>query len=79
MIGFMQLPFGRDGHRAGGRAHSRLRPLFGQDGGQFLDQRYPLYAYLLLPICIPYALFLVWQGSGASSGQILVARAKFLH
>ena len=39
-----ELPVGGDRHRAGGRAHPRLRPRVGQDHRQFLGRYHPLHA-----------------------------------
>src|SRR3982075_4310691 len=42
-------------------------------GGHFLGGRTRRHTYLLLPLCIPYALFLVWQGIPQTLGPYVEA------
>ena len=51
-----------DGHRHRRGPGARHRPALGQDPGQFLGGSGPDDLYLLLPICLVFAVFLVSQG-----------------
>ena len=65
MLGLTRAEFrvGRDRHRAGGRADSRLRAPLGADRRQFLGRSDPLHAlHPAAGLRLPSALFLVWQG-----------------
>ena len=60
--GVAQLLVGGGGHRDRRRAGPRHRPRQGQTIGNFWVDLVRLHLYLLMPICIVYALFLVSQG-----------------
>ena len=57
-----ELPVGGDRHRAGGGADPRLRPRLMRTIGNFWVDVTRCTLYILLPICVVYALFLVSQG-----------------
>ena len=69
-----ELPVGRDRHRARGGADPRLRARLGMRTiGNFWVDVTRCTLYVLLPICIVYALFLVWQGMPQTLGAYVDA------
>ena len=69
-----ELPVGRDRHRARGRADPRLRARARRSTiGNFWVDLTRCTLYVLLPICIVYALFLVWQGMPQTLGAYVDA------
>ena len=69
-----QFPVGGDRHRAGRGADPRLRPRARRRRiGNFWVDLTRCTLYVLLPICIVVALFLVWQGMPQTLGAYVDA------